>query len=287
MKRLLLTLVLMLGMTGTAVRAVEPASSKAAARPIALGIADTGQEPRSPESGWCGEAAIQMALSYYGAYASQQAINRAGRPEHPDLYGPEIPRSMRNLGLEVSAWRGDGLEAFTKWIRGHLADGHPVFLGVKIYPTEHPDWSLDHFVLAVGCTEDSLTLNTTWGRSQTRTFARLSARDEGLSFANRYDDYFGYAITGMKMDPSPTGLKPARVTIARDGDKQVKLGVAMKDLERGKRYRLLKFTDLEAAARAGAKGEVAQTFVADGPTAAYQETIGLDDARVYRCVPSP
>jgi len=102
MKRLFSVLVLMLVMTGGSATAPAPATPKAAARPISLGIADTGQEPRRPQSGWCGEAAIQMALSYYGAYASQKAINRAGKPEHPDLDAPEIPRAMRNMGLDDS-----------------------------------------------------------------------------------------------------------------------------------------------------------------------------------------
>ena len=249
MKRLFSVLVLMFVMTGGS--AAAGAGNSQSGRPADfLGDRRHGPRPAQARGGWCGEAAIQMALSYYGAYASQQAINRAGRPQHPDLYAPEIPRAMRNLGLESSPWRGDGLDSFLKWIRGHLAEGHPVLLGVKIYPTAHPEWALDHFVLAVGCSEDALTLNTTWGRAETKTLARLSAEDKGLSFANRYGTYFGYAITGLKTEPPPAGLRPTRVTIARDGDKQVKLGISMRELERGKRYRLLKFTDL-AGCRAG------------------------------------
>jgi len=251
-----------------------------------LEIADTGQEPRRPESGWCGEAAIQMALSYYGAYASQQAINRAGKPVHADLYEEDIPRAMTNVGLGSSAWNGDGLDAFLTWIRSQLAAGHPVLLGAKIYPTAHPEWAVDHFVLAVGYTGDALTYNTTWGRQETRTFALLSTKDKGLSFANRSGTYFGYAITGMKME-STQAVKPTRVTISRDGDKQVKLCVNIEKLEQGRRYRLLKFTGLAAADRSDAKGTVLQSFVADGPRAAYNETIRIDDARVYRCLPSP
>ena len=278
---------MLLGVSAGSGRALEPANPKANAKAVSLDIADTGQEQRRPAGGWCGEAAIQMALSYYGAYASQQAINRAGKPEHPDLYAHEIPRAMRNMGLEYSAWKGDGLEAFLKWIRSQLAEGHPALLGVKIYPTAHPEWALDHFVLAVGCTEEALTFNTTWGRKETKTFARLSTQDKGLSFANRYGTYFGYAITGMKLESIQTGTKPTLVTICRDGYKQVKLRISMKELERGKRYRLLKFDDLTTAEQAGTKGDVVQSFLADGPNAVYRETIGIDDARVYRCMPSP
>jgi hypothetical protein len=141
-------------------------------------------------------------------------------------------------------------------------------------------------VLAVGCTEDSLTYNTTWGRPQTRTFARLSTQEHGISLANSFKSYFGLAITGLKL-PAAAGGKPTRLTIGRDGDKQIKLRVNVAELERGKRYQLLKFTGLAAVEQPGAKGEVAQSFVADGPTATYNETIGLDDVRIYRCVAAP
>ncbi len=210
-----------------------------------------------------------------------------GKPEHPDLYEGEIPVAIRNVGLEATRWRGDGLDAYLKWLRSELAAGHPVLVGAKIYPTEHPEWALDHFMLAVGFTEEALTYNTTWGRPQTKTFAQLSTQGRGISFANRFGSYCGHAVTGMRFKPAQAGLKPARVAISRVGEAQVKLRVSVEDLERGKPYRLVKFTDLATAERADAKGEVIQAFVADGPTAAYSETIGLDDVRVYRCAAAP
>ncbi len=258
----------------------------AADKTISLDIPDTGQEPRRPEGGWCGEAAIQMALSYYGAYASQQAINRAGKPAHPDLYAQDIPTAMNNLGMEFTPWLGKGLPEFTKWVRGQLAADHPVLVGVKIYPTAHPWWPLDHFVLAVGCTEDSLTYNTTWKRQETRTLALLSSQNDGLSFANGLGVYFGCAITGIKTGNARSDLKPTRIKIGRCGDKQIELRVTAVRLEPGKRYRLLKFTDLTAAQRPGGHGEVLRTFVADGSTADLVEKIGLDETRLYRCLPS-
>jgi hypothetical protein len=91
-------------------------------------------------------------------------------------------------------------------------------------------------VLAVGCTEDSLTYNTTWGRPQTRTFARLSTQERGISLANSFKSYFGLAITGLKL-LAAAGGKPTRLTIGRDGDKQIKLRVNVAELERGKRRR--------------------------------------------------
>ncbi|MGA2065935.1 MAG: hypothetical protein ABSG86_13260 [Thermoguttaceae bacterium] len=102
MKHLPFIAAMLLAVGASSAWALEPAHPKTNAKAISLEIPDTGQEQRRPQSGWCGEAAIQMALSYYGAYASQKAINRAGKPEHPDLDAPEIPRAMRNMGLDDS-----------------------------------------------------------------------------------------------------------------------------------------------------------------------------------------
>jgi len=256
----------------------------AAEESIRLDIPDTGQETRRPDSGWCGEAAIQMALSHYGVYASQQAINRAGKPVHPDLYANEVPVAMSNLGLEFKAWQGDGMPAFLRWVQGELAAGHPVLLGVKIYPTAHPEWGLDHFVLVVGCTKESLTYNTTWKRQETRSLALLSSREKGLSIANGSRKYYGLAITGITADSTAGVAKPTRIRITQGLDKQVELNITAENLEPGKRYRLVRFTDLAAAEQTGTQGKLVRSFVAEGPKANFVETVGIDEARVYRCV---
>ncbi len=251
---------------------------------IRLDIHNIGQEKRRPKEGWCGESSIQMALAYYGAYVSQKAINRAGKPAHPDLYEEDIAAAMNGLGMEYKACQNVGLQPFVKWVRGELAAGHPVLLGVKIYPTGHPESNVDHFVLATGCTEDSLTLNTTWGKQELRSIALLSSKEKGMSLINGINTFFGYSITDLKTKSAPVGLKPARVQIRRMGDKQVELRVTAENLERGKRYRLVKFTDLAAAQKPDARGEVVRSFIADAPKSEIVETIGLDDARVYRCM---
>jgi hypothetical protein len=254
---------------------------------IRLNIPDVGQERRRPNEGWCGESSIQMALAYYGGYASQKAINRAGKPAHPDIYEEDVPVAMKALGMEYRAWQGDGLQAFVKWVRDELAAGHPVLLGVKIYPTGHADWAVDHFVLASGCTKTDLTLNTTWGRQEKRSIARLSSKEKGMSFINGINTLFGYSISGLRLSPSPANLKPTRLQIRRIGDKQVELRVSAEKLERGKRYQFVRFTDLAAAQKPDARGDAIRSFIADGPKSEIVETIGLDDARVYRCLAEP
>ncbi len=234
----------------------KPAQAKAAAvaKTVLLDIPETGEERRQPPSGWCGEASIQMAMSYFGAYASQKAINRAGKPAHPDLYEDEMPAAMTNVGLETRPWQGKGLREYLAWVRAELAAGHPVVVGMKVNPTGHPEWYVDHFVLAVGCTPESLTLNTTWMRRETRSDAQLCSQEKGLSIANPHNIYFGCAATGMDLIATPADARPTHVKLVRKGDNHVELRAIVENLEQGKRYRLVRFTDLESAKKPGASG---------------------------------
>jgi hypothetical protein len=253
-------------------------------REIQLEIPDVGQEKREPKEGWCGESAIQMALAFNGGYASQKAIHRAGKTKHPDLYPEDIPVALTSLGLEYKQWSGDGLQPFLKWVRDDLAAGHPVLISVKVYPTAHPEWSLDHFVLVTGCTKTALTLNDTWGSRESRSNAQLTSKQKGLSLINRQNTCFGCSILGLKT--SLAGLKPVRIQI-HHAEKRVELRVIAERLEHGKHYRLVRFTDLAAAQKPDARGEVVRSFAAEGKRFEITETIGLDDARLYRCIAQP
>ena len=58
----------------------------------------------------------------------------------------------------------DGIDGtFARWAREAIDEGDPVLAGVKIVPTAHPEWGLDHFVLVVGHGSRGLLVNTTWG----------------------------------------------------------------------------------------------------------------------------
>ncbi len=71
--------------------------------------------------------------------------------------------------------------------------------GVKIYPDEHPDWSLDHFVLAVGYDEEGLVLNTQLDLDGqvVIAYSQLASRGRGYAFENRFRSYYARAITGL------------------------------------------------------------------------------------------
>jgi ABC-type bacteriocin/lantibiotic exporter with double-glycine peptidase domain len=167
-----------------------------------LTIPDRNWDPQRPDPsvGWCGEACIQMALSYYGREISQREINQAGQPKHPDLYAGDMDRALRALGVTFTSYDQRGnVSTFIAWIQQQFRAGFPVICGCKVYPDEHPDWSLDHFVLVVGFNAEGLWLNTQLDMSGQVlvSYAQLSSRRNGYSFENRDHRYFGRAITGL------------------------------------------------------------------------------------------
>jgi|GEM_PF-1165788 hypothetical protein len=170
---------------------------------VHLGIPDRAWDPGRPDLsvGWCAEACIQMALAYYGLNVTQAEINSAGDPDHPDLYAYEVDHTLGVLGTIVEVWDEDNsaLSAFAEWIKNHLQRGHPVLLGVKIHPDEHPSWSLDHFVLAVGYTDGGLILNTQLDLDGQILvdYEQLQSRHPGYSFNSQWNEFFGRAILGI------------------------------------------------------------------------------------------
>jgi hypothetical protein len=198
---------------------VEPPIAAAPKPPsdatVELPIPARAQAPESPPSGWCGETAIQEGLLYLGAWAPQAFINRAGNPAHPDLYSPEIPVALSALGVRTTIYpaKERGYDAFARWVRGALDEGDPVLAGVKIQPTAHPEWGLDHFVLVVGYGEKGLLVNTTWGH---RTWV-AGKTAKGLSFENAF---YGIRLRGLAL---PATARPARLELLEESATTVKL----------------------------------------------------------------
>ena len=172
---------------------------------VTLSIPDRAQDALSPKSGWCGETAIQEGLLHLGMWAPQRAIHAAGNSKHPDLYADELPVALANLGVRYAFYsaRKDSFAAYESWIAEALAHDQPVVAGVKLLPTEHPDWGLDHFVLVVGQGKKGLLVNTTWGRSE---WAK-DTTTPGISFK---DVYYGIRLLGLTL---PKGAVPARLVV--------------------------------------------------------------------------
>lgn len=181
-----------------------------------LPIPARAQAPESPPSGWCGETAIQEGLLHLGVWAPQRAINRAGRPSHPDLYSPDVPVALAELGVATSTYAGArGFDPFAAWVKAAIDEGDPVLAGVKILPTKHPEWGLDHFVLVVGYGPRGLLVNTTWGH---RVWIAKGAAT-GLSL-----DTASYGIR-LRRVATPKDKRPARIAMLEETAETVKLRV--------------------------------------------------------------
>ncbi|MDB4997221.1 MAG: hypothetical protein JWM74_4653 [Myxococcaceae bacterium] len=202
---------LALGLIAADARAEQPDGAV-----LTLPIAARSQAAESPRAGWCGETAIQEALLHVGAWAPQRAINRAGKPVHPDLYSQDLPVALAELGVRYQMYaQGKGFEPFARWVRAALEQGDPVLVGVKILPTDHPDWGLDHFVLAVGHGTKGLLVNTTWG-------SRRWVGDTTTPGLSLRDAFYGIRILGFALPPNE---RAARLTVLEESAATVKLRV--------------------------------------------------------------
>ncbi len=223
----LIALVIVLGAGMPAIAAAE----------VQLSLAARNQAPEAPETGWCGETAIQEALLYHGAYLSQRRINRIGQSQNPDLYWSEIPRTLRGLGFRFqSSPERPSLTQFLTWIREQLHRERPVFAGMKIYPTAHPRWALDHMVLIVGYRGNRFDINTTWGRKERRSVRELSSMHKGLAFENRMRSYNAYSIVGLAA--RRPNARPVRLRVIRQSVNRLDVEATASELQAGRRYRL-------------------------------------------------
>lgn len=251
-----------------------PADVSAEAK-LVLPIPPREHAPEAPPAGWCGETAIQEGLLHFGVWAPQRIIHKAGRPTHPDLYSPDVPVALSELGVKHSSYagsRGDGM--FEQWIRRALDEGDPVLAGVKILPTIHPEWGLDHFVLVVGYGDRGLLVNTTWGH-------RLWVADTtapGLSFKNAF---YAIRLGGV----SVAGLaRAARLSLlaAREGEANVEVRVTCTGLQPGSAVRI----ELRRA-RLDEAPAWSQEVTATGDRVTKEVTVDADRVARFQCVSLP
>jgi hypothetical protein len=259
-----------------------PPSITSSPEKVLLAIAPRGHAPEHPPEGWCGEAAVQMALLYHGAYVPQKQINAAGRPQHPDLYSHEIPAALQNLGVEFRMPRAESrnFPAFLAWMKRQIGQMVPVLIGVKIYPTQHPEWGLDHFMLAVGATKDSLIYNTTWDKQEARSESLLFSTEPGFSFRNSQNAYYGIAIAGIgrRTDAHAT----VRLFVTGEQDGLVGVIVKCEDLQPRARYVAYKVSRLDQKT-----AKPLAVFVATESAYGFYDAIPAGEAAIYRCRKAP
>jgi hypothetical protein len=209
-------------------------------------------------------------------------IHQAGSPRRPDLYAHELPVALRVLGARYEACSKEAYDVndFIGWCRTQVQKGHPVIAGVKLNPTRHRDWSLDHFVLLKGIGPNSIIYNTTWKYDDSGTHEELGSTRSAIAFKNPFDDYDGLAVTGL-VNRQPRDAV-VRVFLRIPWKGQVDLTVKCEGLTPGVRYRLLL-----ASAAVGAEYRPITSFTAHRDAMAFKLTLDASKVAYFRCVPEP
>jgi hypothetical protein len=262
-------------------------ASKRDMYPLLLNLPDRDQAPESPPEGWCGEAAIQMVSLYYGAFLPQAVINALPNPIHPDLYDTDLPVALEKIGFEFSRFQNTGtttVDDYVEWIMTQLDWGYPTISGCKILPTSHPEWYLDHFIVAVGYTHQGFIYNTTWGYQEESSYETLSSMEaQGISFANRSNRYYGLAIKDFRSPYRGLALNiyPSQQNYMHYFD------IRIRGLEEGERYVLLRFDEINNAKQLDIIENAAQqqVFWAQDKIYTISGHISPDDISIFKCLP--
>jgi hypothetical protein len=171
--------------------------------------------------------------------------------------------------VRVTAYAGArGYEPFAKWARAAIDAGDPVLAGVKILPTEHPSWGLDHFVLVVGYGDLGMRVNTTWGHREWVG----DTTTPGLSLANAF---YGLRLRGQSA--LPPGARAARLELLEEGVDRVNVRVICTGLGAGAHVRF------ERRGRPDASPEWSEDATATGEEASRTVTIPAGRVARFRC----
>lgn len=203
-----------------------------------LPIADRRWDPGAPPEGWCGEVSLQLAAGWYGAWVSQAKVNALGQPKTPDLWEHDVPTALRALRMRFE--RGPKSRArLLTWVVEQLRKERPVVLGLKLVPSQHPEWHVDHLVLAVGHSPEGLIVDTNVEDGQvTLAWAGLLRPEgsDGYSLVNPSGEVFGYSVHGF-YEPS---YVPVHLTVVEQNATDAVVDVTVSGLSAGRSYDLLR-----------------------------------------------
>jgi hypothetical protein len=107
--------------------------------------------------GYCGEVSMISAGLYYGQYLSQYAVRRIASPGGNQnsqlLLGMNDTAAAKALRLKHEAHTSADSQEFLAWVKHHVAQGHPVIIGIMdnsniLGGSEDPEY--DHIVPVMG-----------------------------------------------------------------------------------------------------------------------------------------
>lgn len=168
---------------------------------VSLPIADRDWDEGAPPEGWCGETSIQMVALHFGAWVPQREAHRLGRAQTPDLWEADVAVALDALGLRWKRGPARDVKGTLDFTVASLRAGHPVILGLKFSESSgHPEWDVDHLVVAPGFSPRGLTLNTNLGGQRVATWDGLLSREgsAGFTLVNDTGATWAYAVEGFQ-----------------------------------------------------------------------------------------
>ncbi|MCK4252229.1 SEL1-like repeat protein [candidate division WOR-3 bacterium] len=163
------------------------------------------------EEGSCGECCLWSILQARHIEATQVEINKAGGDPGRGLHVNELfdvlseydinfVNLSRSLGTSDSILTSKRYYSFLDNVILKVEQGHPVLIGIKVYPTQSPDWACDHFVLVIGYNEDTdeLIYNDNVRRKRIPAEHLVSQTEMGYSFINKYNWVFAIEFTDFQ-----------------------------------------------------------------------------------------
>ncbi|MDA3837631.1 MAG: C39 family peptidase [Candidatus Delongbacteria bacterium] len=161
------------------------------------------------KGGNCGESCLWSLINSSGFKITQPEINHDGTLQGRDLHGNELTPPLDKYGFEyvdkmscpyliavISFFNPMNLFDHTEKYRDFIDNtlikkikqGHPIILGVKIYPTKHFTHYADHFILLTGYNEitNEIIFNDHSVRKRIKV-EKLLDKTDGYSLVNVYD----------------------------------------------------------------------------------------------------
>lgn len=136
---------------------------------------------------------------HFGAWLPQAHAHALGNPKHVDLWETDMPTALTAAGFRYETFSGLARKEadFLQWIIGHVRQGHPVIIGVKLLPDVHPEYEIDHLMPIVGFTPEHLVANTNLPHGQAPIPYAASAAKKGVLLTTASRKQFGWAVTGL------------------------------------------------------------------------------------------
>ena len=159
----------------------------------------------SIEEGSCGENCLWTILNALDKTKTQLEINIAGTESGVGLHSSELMNVLEVYDVGYSLFSQSVASTDSSYTMQRYKDfiynevvktvqkGHPILIGIKVLPSDFPQWSLDHFVLLVGYNEstDELIYND-FNKRKRIPAEQLMNTVSGYSFINDWN--WVYAI---------------------------------------------------------------------------------------------